>query len=141
MLSANGSVIEIIPSFPATLGYTSSVVIPVGVAKPNTPLAAIGWGSFDEIHLYYIGVAYSNTQLLEKIWKPNAGWTDGPLNARVFTAQTNTSFLTAYHDETTVAASTWRVAFVCSTANLPVAGALCEASKTASLPWTNAVYP
>lgn len=49
--AANGSVIEIIPNFPATLGYTSSVLIPAGVAKTNTPLAAISWGSFDEVTL------------------------------------------------------------------------------------------
>ncbi|TGO14897.1 hypothetical protein BTUL_0047g00590 [Botrytis tulipae] len=138
--AANGSVIEITPNYPPTLGYTSSVLIPAGVAKTNTPLAAISWGSFDEIHLYYIGVGFSNTHLREKIWKNGVGWADGGLNSLGYTTQTNTSLLTAYHDGTTVAGSTWRVAFVCSTLNVPVAGSLCEASKTSLLPWTFAAY-
>ncbi|TEY80304.1 hypothetical protein BOTCAL_0039g00010 [Botryotinia calthae] len=138
--AADGSIIEIIPKFPANLGYTSSVLIPAGVAKLNTPLAATSWGSFDEIHLYYIGVGFTNTHLREKVWKAGVGWADGGLNALSYTVQTSTSFLAAYHDGPTVAASTWRVAFVCSTSGSPVAGSLCEASKTSSTSWTYAVY-
>ncbi|TGO85125.1 hypothetical protein BPOR_0428g00030 [Botrytis porri] len=136
----DGSIVEIIPNFPATLGYTSSVIVAAGVAKANTPLAAIAWGSFDEIHLYYIGTSFSNTHLREKIWKSGTGWADGGLNTLSYTTQTNTSFLTAYHDGTTVAGSTWRVAFVCSTLGAPVSGSLCEASKSSLLPWVVASY-
>ncbi|ATZ48099.1 hypothetical protein BCIN_03g03470 [Botrytis cinerea B05.10] len=138
--AGDGSIIEVTPNFPASSGYVSKVLIPAGVARLNTPLAAISWGAFDEIHLYYIGVGFTNTQLREKIYKSGVGWADGGLNALGYTVQTTTSFLTAYHDGTTVAASTWRVAFVCSTLGLPVAGSLCEASKTSSTPWAVAAY-
>lgn len=48
--AADGSIVEINPNFPASSGYSTSVIIPFGIAKPNTPLAAISWGSFDEVN-------------------------------------------------------------------------------------------
>lgn len=48
--AGDGSIIEVTPNFPASSGYVSKVLIPAGVARLNTPLAAISWGAFDEVN-------------------------------------------------------------------------------------------
>ncbi|KAF5879357.1 putative carbohydrate-binding module family 1 protein [Botrytis fragariae] len=64
----DSSIIELRLNFPTSSGYTRLVLIPAGAAKPDTRLAAVSWGSFDDINLYYISSAYNSTLLCEKIW-------------------------------------------------------------------------
>lgn len=51
--ATDGSIVEVSPSFPVSTGYSSGVLIPAGVAKANTPIAATSWGAFDEVYITF----------------------------------------------------------------------------------------
>ncbi|MCJ1260034.1 hypothetical protein MMC24_007874 [Lignoscripta atroalba] len=111
---------------------TEQVLIPAGVARPNTPMTCASWGDTDYlgIDIFYIGTGYSGKHLRQKSWRPSA-WSDGPLNPRGYTTGTGQEMLAAFQNGTGPANGTVSVLFACGDAKL------CEMQRTNEGGWTN----